>query len=98
MKTKYYKNTSLDDTVKKTTDTSLGPGAILKFRSSSIGPHTFRHAFAIISHLNGVDVYQIMKSLGHEQLSTTEIYLEKVFEKERHAIHLWKSDVFGEYM
>ncbi|NCT39641.1 tyrosine-type recombinase/integrase [Bacillus sp. EB93] len=70
----------------------------LKFRSSSIGPHTFRHAFAIISHLNGVDVYQIMKSLGHEQLSTTEIYLEKVFEKERHAIHLWKSDVFGEYI
>ncbi|MFF2290273.1 tyrosine-type recombinase/integrase [Peribacillus butanolivorans] len=69
----------------------------LKFRSSSIGPHTFRHAFAIISHLNGVDVYQIMKSLGHEQLSTTEIYLEKVFEKERHAIHLWK-DVFGEYI
>ncbi|MBT2606034.1 tyrosine-type recombinase/integrase [Bacillus sp. ISL-53] len=70
----------------------------LKFRSASIGPHTFRHAFAIISHLNGVDVYQIMKSLGHEQLSTTEIYLEKVFEKERHAIHLWKSDVFGEYI
>ncbi|MFF2501078.1 tyrosine-type recombinase/integrase [Peribacillus sp. NPDC058075] len=70
----------------------------LQFRSSSIGPHTFRHAFAIISHLNGVDVYQIMKSLGHEQLSTTEIYLEKVFEKERHAIHLWKSDVFGEYI
>lgn len=72
--------------------------AFLKFRSSSIGPHTFRHAFAIISHLNGVDVYQIMKSLGHEQLSTTEIYLEKVFEKERHAVHLWKSDVFGEYI
>ena len=70
----------------------------LNFRSTSIGPHTFRHAFAIISHLNGVDVYQIMKSLGHEQLSTTEIYLEKVFEKERHAIHLWKSDVFGEYI
>ncbi|MEC0300631.1 tyrosine-type recombinase/integrase [Peribacillus frigoritolerans] len=70
----------------------------LKFRSSSIGPHTFRHAFAIISHLNGVDVYQIMKSLGHEQLSTTEIYLEKVFEKERHAIHLWKPEVFGEYI
>lgn len=72
--------------------------AFLKFRSSSIGPHTFRHAFAIISHLNGVDVYQIMKSLGHEQLSTTEIYLEKVFEKERHAVHSWKSDVFGEYI
>ncbi|MFC9600865.1 tyrosine-type recombinase/integrase [Peribacillus butanolivorans] len=70
----------------------------LRFRSSSVGPHTFRHAFSIISHLNGVDVFQIMKSLGHEQLSTTEIYLERVFEKERHAIHLWKSDVFGEYI
>lgn len=53
-----------------------------------------RDAFAIISHLNGVDVYQIMKSLGHEQLSASEIYLEKVFEKERHAIYLW----FGEYI
>lgn len=59
-----------------------------------LGPHTFRDAFSIISHLIGVDVYQIMKSLGHEQLSTSEIYLEKVFEKERHAIHLW----FGEYI
>ncbi|MGE7907593.1 tyrosine-type recombinase/integrase [Peribacillus sp. NPDC094092] len=53
----------------------------LKFRSSSIVPYTFRHAFAINSHLNGVDVYQIMKSLGHEQLSTTEIYLEKDLKK-----------------
>ncbi len=58
-----------------------------------LGPHTFGHAFAIISHLIGVDVYHIMKSLGHEQFSTSE-YLEKVFEKERHAIHLW----FGEYI
>ncbi|MFE4810725.1 tyrosine-type recombinase/integrase [Peribacillus simplex] len=50
-------------------------------------PHTFRHTFAIISHLNGADVYQIMKSLGHEQLSTTEIYLEKVFENvESHCL------------
>ncbi|WP_353958205.1 tyrosine-type recombinase/integrase [Peribacillus simplex] len=70
----------------------------LKFRSSSVGPHTFRHALSIISHLNGVNVYQIMMSLGHEQLSTIEIYLQKVFEKERHAIHLCKSDVFGEYI
>ncbi|MGE7595691.1 hypothetical protein ACQKMY_21270 [Peribacillus frigoritolerans] len=45
---------------------------------------------AIISHLNGVDVYQIMKSLGHEQLSASEKYLEKVFEKERHRfIVVW---------
>ncbi|MGE8081436.1 tyrosine-type recombinase/integrase [Peribacillus loiseleuriae] len=70
----------------------------LKYRSLSISPHHFRHAFAIISHLNGVDVYAIMKSLGHEQLQTTEIYLEKILAKERHAIHSWKPEIFGEYI
>nr|WP_281177271.1 site-specific integrase [Peribacillus loiseleuriae] len=70
----------------------------LNHRSSLIGPHTFRHAFAIISHLNGVDLYQIMRSLGHSQVQTTLIYLEKIFEKERHAIHSWKPEIFGEYI
>jgi integrase/recombinase XerD len=31
----------------------------LLHRSSPIGPHTFRHAFAIISHKSGVDIYQL---------------------------------------
>ena len=70
----------------------------LLHRSSSVGPHTFRHAFAIISHKSGVDIYQIMRSLGHEKIETTMVYLEKVFEKERHAIHGWNTDVFGEYI
>lgn len=70
----------------------------LMHRSSPIGPHTFRHAFAIISHLSKVDVYQIMRSLGHEKIETTMIYLEKIFEKERHAIHAWEPEVFGEYI
>lgn len=63
-----------------------------------ITPHVFRHAFAIISKINGVDIYDIMRSLGHEKIETTMIYLEKVFEKERHAIHAWKSEGFGEYI
>lgn len=66
--------------------------------SSPIGPHTFRHAFAIISHKSGVDIYQIMRSLGHEKIETTMIYLEKTFKKERHAIHGWNPEVFGEYI
>jgi site-specific recombinase XerD len=41
--------------------------------------------------LNGVDVYQIMKSLGHEQLSTTEILFGEIFEKERLVIHVLES-------
>lgn len=61
-------------------------------------PHVFRHAFAIISKLNGVDVYDIMRSLGHEKIETTMIYLEKVFAKERHAIHAWQPEMFGEYI
>ena len=61
-------------------------------------PHVFRHAFAIISKINGVDIYDIMRSLGHEKIETTMIYLEKVFEKERHAIHSWKPEGFGEYI
>ncbi|MGM0878737.1 MAG: tyrosine-type recombinase/integrase [Bacillota bacterium] len=70
----------------------------LLHRSSAVGPHTFRHAFAIISHKSGVDIYQIMRSLGHEKIETTMIYLEKIFEKERHAIHSWNPEVFGEYI
>lgn len=70
----------------------------LSDQTLQITPHVFRHAFAIISKLNGVDVYDIMRSLGHEKIETTMIYLEKVFEKERHAIHAWKSEGFGEYI
>lgn len=68
------------------------------FPIGKITPHVFRHAFAIISKINSVDIYDIMRSLGHEKIETTMIYLEKVFEKERHAIHAWKSEAFGEYI
>ncbi len=70
----------------------------VKERDSPIGPHTFRHAFAIISYLSKVDIYAIMRSLGHEKIETTMIYLEKIFEKQRHAINSWSPDVFGEYI
>ena len=70
----------------------------LSDRTLNLTPHVFRHAFAIISRLNGVDPYDLMRSLGHEKLETTMIYLEKLFEKERHAIHAWKSEQFGEYI
>ena len=61
-------------------------------------PHYFRHAFAIISHTNRVDIYEVMRSLGHQKIETTKIYLDKIFAKERHAIHSWKSETFGEYI
>ncbi|MGE7811245.1 tyrosine-type recombinase/integrase [Lysinibacillus capsici] len=63
-----------------------------------ITPHIFRHAFAIISHLNGADIYKIMKSLGHEKIETTIIYMEKVLEMEQNAIHEWDTESFGGYI
>ncbi|WP_447403042.1 tyrosine-type recombinase/integrase (plasmid) [Lysinibacillus sp. fkY74-1] len=63
-----------------------------------ITPHIFRHAFAIISHINGADIYKIMKSLGHEKIETTIIYMEKVLETDQHAIHEWKEISFEGYI
>ncbi|MFJ8519454.1 tyrosine-type recombinase/integrase [Lysinibacillus xylanilyticus] len=59
-----------------------------------ITPHIFRHAFAIISHINGADIYKIMKSLGHEKIETTIIYMEKVLATDQHAIHEWEAGQF----
>lgn len=70
----------------------------LQLRSSPIGPHTFRHAMAIISHQMGSDLLTVSRSLGHEKIETTMVYLEKIFEKEKHAIHKWNSELFGEYV
>lgn len=61
-------------------------------------PHVFRHAFAITSRLNKVDVYDIMRSLGHEKLETTQIYLEKIFAREGHAINQWFENALEDFV
>ena len=61
-------------------------------------PHVFRHAFAITSRLNKADAYDIMRSLGHEKLETTQIYLEKVFAREGHAINQWSNQALEEFL
>lgn len=40
-----------------------------------VHPHTLRHSFATNLMANGIDLYQLMKLMGHSSLQTTQLYL-----------------------
>ena len=48
--------------------------AMLKAGLQPLSPHKLRHTAATLMYANGVDVRTLQELLGHENLSTTEIY------------------------
>lgn len=67
-------------------------------RANPITPHVFRHSYAIISYHSGADIYKIMRSLGHEKIETTMIYLQKEFEKEDNALYTWSNGELADFL
>jgi integrase len=53
--------------------------------------HALRHAGASLMDNNNVPLGAIQRILGHENRTTTEIYLHTIGNIERHAIHVFET-------
>ena len=52
-----------------------------------LGPHSFRHSFALQGLEAGIDIYTLAKLLGHESLDSTMKYLRMFDDQLKHAIN-----------
>jgi integrase/recombinase XerD len=69
---------------------------LLKCVKNYITPHSFRHVFALISADQGADLLTIKESLGHSDIKTTQIFLQRKMLRKNNTAHSWKdSDIIN---
>ncbi|MFW2368945.1 MAG: tyrosine-type recombinase/integrase [Desulforhopalus sp.] len=61
-----------------------------KAEVKSFGFHALRHAGASIMDMNNVPIGAIQRVLGHENRTTTELYLHNIGNSERQAIDIYE--------
>ncbi|MET3194962.1 tyrosine-type recombinase/integrase [Gottfriedia sp. OAE603] len=62
--------------------------------TNNISPHFFRHHYACRSIEKGASIYQVSRSLGHESIQTTELYLSKMMNRNQHASNVWDEEEY----
>ncbi|WP_162990362.1 tyrosine-type recombinase/integrase [Mesobacillus foraminis] len=62
-------------------------------RNTKVTPHWFRHSFVNLLLENDVPLVIVKDWAGHPDISTTNIYLERIYQDDSH-LHMNKVNLF----